>query len=109
MSQGPKTTLMLKEYTETADGMGGFTHTWSKTRNIIGVLATLSDRERMMYGKKAEGADYKFTVDYLFANTIADTMDRFYLGTRVFEIVSRENPMNQNRFVIFLLSENVNG
>lgn len=109
MSQGPKTTMELKTYTETADGMGGFTHTWTKVKNIVGVLATLSDRERMMYGKKAEGADYKFTVDYLFATTVANTMGRFYLGTRVFEIVSRENPMNQNRFVIFLLSENVNG
>jgi len=37
--------------------------------------------------------------------------DRFVTktGGRVFDIVSRENPSNQNRFQIFLLKENVDG
>lgn len=101
--------MELKEYTETDDGMGGQAHTWAKTKNVTGVFATLSDNERMMYGKKAEGANYKFTVDYMFATTVIDTKDRLYLGTRVFEIIAREDPMYQHRFVIFFLSENVNG
>lgn len=110
MSVGPKTTLMLKSYTATDDGMGGETLTWSEVRKVEGVLAILSDRERMMYGKKAEECNYKFTVNYMFANA-AKTMDRFYdsAGTRIFEIVSKENLMNQNRFLIFLLKEMVNG
>jgi head-tail adaptor len=108
MAIGPKTTMVLKSYTETEDGMGGYTQVWAKVKNIVGVLATLSDRERMMYGKKAEGADYKFTVDYMFGGVIT-TMNRLYLGTRVFEIISREDPMNQQRFAVYLLSENVNG
>ncbi len=105
---GPKTTLTFKQVTRTDDGMGGFIDTWIKNRNITGVLAILSDRERIMYGKKAEAAQYKFVMDYQFASEV-QTQDRFYLDTRVFEIISRELPLNQTRFLVFLLSEKVNG
>lgn len=108
MSVGPKTTLVWKRYTETPDTMGGEDQTWVKQGNVAGTFTTISDRERMMYGKKAEGAEYKFIVDYMFGGSVT-TMDRFYLGTREFEIVSREDPMNQQRFTIFFLTENVNG
>jgi head-tail adaptor len=109
MSVGPKTTLILKRRTATADGMGGYTFVWGTVRSIRGVFAPLSDRERMMYGKKAEGAEYKFTLDYLFGSDVT-TKDRFYdSGTRLFEIVSKQDPMEQHRFTVFLLSENVNG
>ena len=108
MSVGPKTSLVISTKASVVDGMGGYTDTWTSGKTVTGVFSILSDRERMMYGKKAEFASYKFILDYIFASAI-DTMDRFVLGTRVFEIVSREKPMNQDRFVIFLLEENVNG
>ena len=108
MSVGPKTTLTLSRSTSVSDGRGGQTETWSSVRTIIGVFSVLSDRERKMYGKIAEAASYKFTVDYIFASDI-ETVDRFVLGTRIMEIVSRENPMNTGRFAIFLLEEYVNG
>lgn len=108
MSVGPKTSLTISTNTTTADGMGGVSYTWSNGKTIEGVLSILSDRERMMYGKKGEGCDYKFIVDYIFSSAV-ETVDRFVLGSRVFDITSKENPMNQNRLCIFLLTEAVNG
>ena len=110
MSIGPKTTLVLERYTQTGDGMGGFAEIWRSLRSEKGVLQTLSDKERMMYGKKAEGATQKFTVDYPIGVAIT-AMDRFVsmTGQRIFEIVSREDPLEQHRMMIFLLTESVNG
>jgi len=107
---GPKKTLVLERYTETSDGMGGFSHEWQSLRSISGVFSIISDRERMMYGKKAEGASQKFTVDYPVGLT-ATSKDRFVsqTGQRVFEIVSKEDPLEQHRMMIFFLEENVNG
>ena len=108
MSVGPKTTLTLSRSTATNDNMGGEIFSWASVRNVEGVFSVLSDRERMMYGKKAEAASHKFTVDHIFGSDILTT-DRFTLGSRILDISSRENPMNQNRFAIFLLEEKVNG
>ena len=108
MSIGPKTTLSVSRSTSSDDGMGGKAHVWATVKTIVGVFSILSDRERSMYGKKAEAASYKFMVDHIFGSDILTT-DRFMLGSRIMEIVSKENPLNQNRFAIFLLTENVNG
>lgn len=108
MAIGPKTTLTLSRSTEIADGMGGFTFTWADVRDVTGTFSTISEKERMMYGKKAAAASYKFVVDYQFSSDILVT-DRFLYGSHVDEIIGTENPMNQNRFVIFFLEENVNG
>lgn len=108
MPIGPKTTLQLSRATEVDDGMGSPTFTWVNVRDVIGTFSTLSERERMMYGKKAASASYKFVVDYQFSSDILLT-DRFIYGSHVDEIIGSENPMNQNRFVIFFLEEAVNG
>lgn len=105
---GPKVVLKLQRVTEVSDNQGGFTQTWADVADITGVMSTLSDRERMMYGKKAESADYKFSIDYMFANS-ATAKDRFTLGSRIFDIDGVENPMQQNRFLIFLISEHCDG
>lgn len=114
--QGPKTTLTWKIFTETDDGVGGYTHSWNTVKDVSGTLATLSDREIMMYGKKAEGCDYKFVIDYIVGQAtysgsaiVIATKDRLYSGSRIFEINGMENPMSQNRCLILLLSENVDG
>lgn len=116
MAQGPKTLLTWKTCTETDDDMGGFAQTWTKVKDVSGTLSIISDRERQMYGKKAEGCDYKFTVDYVHAKrelngvvTVLSSPDRLYLGNRIFDIKGIENPMNQNRFIMLFLSENVDG
>lgn len=108
MAIGPKTTFVLSRSTEVEDGMGSFTATWTDVRDIIGTFSTLSERERIMYGKKAAAASHKFVVDYQFSSDILLT-DRFVSGSHIDEIIGTENPMNQNRFMIFFLSENVNG
>jgi hypothetical protein len=109
VSIGPKTTLSLYSKTDVADGMGGYTRTWAETKSsVVGTLSTLTARERMMYGKKAEAADYIFVTDHMFGGSY-DSMDQFRSGTRVLDIEGVENPMNQNRFTIFFLSEKKNG
>jgi len=108
MSVGPKTKIMLQRSTSVSDGMGGYTLTWADVKPYKGVFSILSDRERMMYGKKAEGAEYRFVLDDVFGHDIT-TSDRFENCGRIFEIVSKENPMNQDRFSIFMLKEFVDG
>lgn len=110
MSVGPKKTLVLERFTATSDDMGGFSHEWKSLRSISGVFSIISDKERMMYGKKAEGASQKFAIDCPIGVTIT-TADRFVslTGQRIFEIISQEDPLEQHRFVILLLTENVNG
>lgn len=110
MPTGPKTTLILEQYTSVSNGRGGFTQTWQSKRAIIGVLSALSDRERFMYGKKAEDASLKFTIDFPNGLTIT-TKDRFVstTGDRVLDITSKEDPMNQHRTLIFFLSEKPDG
>jgi len=110
MPTGPKTTLILEQYTSTANGRGGFTQTWQSKRNITGVLSAISDSERFMYGKKAEGASLKFTIDYPNGITVT-TKDRFVFssGGRVLDITAKEDPMEQHRTLIFFLSDKPDG
>jgi len=108
MSVGPKTTLMQQRSTSTSDGMGGYSLAWADVKARKGVYAVLNDRERMMYGKKAEGAQYKFILDDVFGHDIT-TSDRFENCGRIFEIIGKENPMNQDHFSIFFLKEFVDG
>jgi len=74
---GPKTELILERKTSTADSMCGVDYEWSAIKKVKGTLNILSDRERMMYGKKAEGAEYKFVVDYIFASKLLLPIDLF--------------------------------
>lgn len=104
MSYGPKKTLTLSTVTLVDDNMGGDVETWTSGKSIEGVFSVLSDRERIKYGKKGERADYKFIVDYVFSSGISMS-DRFISGTRVFEIVGKDNPLERNHEIIFLLFE----
>lgn len=110
MPTGPKTSLILERYTSIADGMGGYSHTWESKRQIAGVFSVISDRERMMYGKKAEGANYKFAIEYQIGLTLT-AKDRLVSATggRKFDIISREDPLEQHRMMLLFLSENVDG
>jgi len=92
---GAKTQLVLQQYTEVSDGMGGVTETWQAKRKIKGVLTPLLGNERMITGKEEVFADYRFTMDYPLGLTITEK-DRFILKARKFEIILVVNPAQQD-------------
>jgi len=95
-------TLSIVSYVD--DNMGGDIETWTSGKSMDGVFSVLSDQERAKYGKKAERATHKFTVDYVFCSGV-NLIDRFVSDTRTFEIVSKENALERNHYITFLLTE----
>ncbi len=101
---GPKTQLVLQQYTEVADGQGGFTFTYQAKRKIKGVLTPLLGNERMITGKETVFADYMFAMDYPLGLTITEK-DRFILGIRKFDILLITDPAEQHRHLEIMLEE----
>lgn len=95
MVMGPKTTMVLQQYTEDKDDMGGFTVVYQAHRKIKGVLTPLMGDERMITGKTEVFADYRFIIDYPRGLTITEK-DRFVLGARKFEISLISNTAQQD-------------
>lgn len=107
---GPKTSLILKRYTETADSMGGKSHTYSTIKTIKGVLSTIRGDERLSADKLTVIADFNFYMDYPNGFTITER-DKFYSdsdGTRKFKIMYINNlGANKNRRLKITLKEEV--
>lgn len=105
MPIGKKKTLILLQYSDTADDMGGSTRTWLEKRRIEGVFTNLSSSEKFyLNDKKTVFANYKFHIDYPIGITITEK-DRFKLDTRLFEIVGIDDPGEQNIVLSFTLLE----
>ena len=92
---GPKTTMTLQQFTEVADGQGGFIFVYRSVRKIKGVLTPLLGNERMITGKETVFADYMFAIDFPLGIIITEK-DRFILKARIFDIVLVENPAQQD-------------
>jgi len=102
---GPKTTLVLKRITKTADDAGGWTTALTTIKSIKGVLSTIRGDERLSADKKTVIADYYFYTDYPRGFTITET-DEFYLSTRKFKIIHSNNlGANQNHKLKITLKE----
>lgn len=105
---GPKTTLILKRKTETADPAGGWTTTEATIKTIKGVLSTIRGNERLSADKLTVIADYYFFMDYPKGYTITEE-DKFYNSdeTRTFKIIHiNDLGANQNiRYRITLKEE----
>ena len=101
---GPKTTMTLQQFTEVADGQGGFTFVYRSVRKIKGVLTPLLGNERMITGKETVFADYMFAIDYPLGLTITEK-DRFVLKARKFGISLITDPMEQHRHLEIMLEE----
>ena len=104
MVMGPKTTMTLQQYTEVADGQGGFTFTYQAKRKIKGVLTPLLGNERMITGKETVFADYMFAIDFQKGISITEK-DRFIYGSRVFDIVLISDPAMVHRHLEIKLLE----
>ena len=103
--RGPKTTVFLSRLTQTADGLGTFTTTWSDVRSIKGVFWTLSGNERLAYEKLTEDISHNLAFDNLIGETIT-TRDRLRLtdGT-IYEIKFIDTTKGRGNFTVILLRE----
>jgi SPP1 family predicted phage head-tail adaptor len=105
MIRGPKTSLTLERKTKTRDAAGGYTETWADVAEYKGVLCTLSGNEILKYYKMTVEATHNFYLDFIHGETITE-QDRFYDGTRTFEILFVNNiGANQSKALKILLKE----
>jgi hypothetical protein len=82
---GKKTTLVLQRFTNTADGLGGFSDTWEDKRSISGVLTPMSGNKQILYDRLGVVADQTFFVDIPVGLTITEH-DRFRNGAIFYQI-----------------------
>jgi len=104
--RGKKTTMMLQTYSATTDGMGGYTHAWSGSRNLSGVLVEISPKERMVSDKETVLSTHKFFLDLPTDLTIT-TRDILVIptGARKFEITGKDNQGNADVGLVLTLLE----
>lgn len=101
---GPKAEMVLQQYTEVSDNMGGYTVVYESKRKINGVLLPLTGDERMITGKTEVFADCRFMIDYPIGLTITEK-DRFTLKARKFGISLIIDPAEQHRQLEIMLEE----
>ena len=93
---GPKTILTYQSVSETADGLGGFTETWSDVANISGVLTGsrrgLIAKESLKTDKITVESSHTFYCDV--PNFTISEKGRFILGSRLFDILFVYEPGN---------------
>lgn len=89
-------TFTIQSYTATADGMGGYTHTWADGDTFDGRLSILVKSDRW----SAESIkDDKITVllshkIYCDASVVIAADDRVKLGSRYFDVKLIQEPSN---------------
>ena len=94
---GKKTTLELRRWIKTSDGMGGYTEAWAGLRKIKGVLSTITGDERLSSDKLTVIADFNFYIDFPIGLTIT-AKDIFIKGTTTYKIIYINNIGNmQNK------------
>ncbi len=87
--------------TETADGMGSVTKTWTEGAAFKGRLSSLPINERMSDDKQTVFASHKLFCDYQSLNE----RQRIRTGTRYFEVNGVVNPSNSNHHIELTLLE----
>jgi len=85
-------TFTRQTLSRTADGMGGWTETWSDDSTFQGRLGSLPAEERLASDKVTVYATHRLYCNNL---TISEE-DRVKLGSRLFEIKAVRNPSNIN-------------
>lgn len=81
-------TLTLQTLTETDDGMGGITQTWSDNGTFRARVSPLTSQERLLQNKSTQVTTHK-----IYCDPMAVTVkDRFKWGSVYFEILGITNP-----------------
>lgn len=106
---GPKVSVTLQKMVRVADGMGGFTNTYTDVKTFKGVLIPVKGNEEIVTFKKES-----FFADYLlYAKNISDAFDEFHIikyiesatSTRIFKIIFLKRPFMQSKFFVLFLEE----
>ena len=90
--------------TSTADGMGGFTHTWADSLDAFAAIWPLQASENLESMKLEHSVTHKIRVRYQTGVT-ADM--RIHFGDRYFEIISITNKDERNIQLDILATESV--
>jgi SPP1 family predicted phage head-tail adaptor len=96
--------LELQTITETADGGGGFTETWTKVTIIWGSIKPLDARERLRAMVLETPITHKIMLRY---RTDITTKSRLLFGTRIFNVREVINIDERNKYLEILAEENV--
>lgn len=86
MSRGPKTELTLQSLTETPDGSGGVSESWTSVRQVSGVLVSSRGDEKLVASKVNVYSTHVFYCDEIIGIGLNERY-RFVSRSRTFEIV----------------------
>lgn len=102
MASRLKKRLIIQKNTKVADGLGGFTVTWSTFARVWGEIKPFSAKERFFAGKIDNPITHKITIRKL--NNMTDEM-RIQFDSRIFKILGFINVEEKDRFFEILAEE----
>ena len=96
---GKKSTMELRRWTKTSDGMGGYTEAWAGLRKIKGTLSTIRGDERLSADKLTVIADSYWYIDYPVGISITEK-DIFVKNTITYKIIYIQNIGNNRNNIL---------
>lgn len=100
--------VTIQTFTESSDGGGGSTRTWSNLATVwaeVKPVSRVADRERVDTGRLATIQTYLVTIRH---RTGFDTSARLLWGSKYLNIRSIENRDLRKRFLVLECQEGVN-
>lgn len=92
---GPKCTITIQRASETSDGMGGMTVTWSDLKELKGTLLAFKRNEFFTNNVVRAISTHFFTCKYPRDVTITEK-DRVSYNSDIYEITFVDNPAERN-------------
>ena len=97
--------IVIQEKTDTPDGMGGFTSTWSEKFKARAAIWPLSSKEQLDAMKLESVITNKIRIRYRAGITSAN---RILFGSRIFQIKGAPiNTDERNKTLDFLVTEDI--
>ena len=94
-------TLTLQTLTETDDGMGGVTTSWTDGGSFRARISPISNQERFMQDKTTDSCTHTIYCD----NMTVTVEDRIKWGTVYFQIIGIKNPSEMYHHLEILARE----
>lgn len=88
--------VTLQQVSQSSDGQGGFTESWSSVATLFAEIKPQKSYERFQAAQMQTPTTHKITIRYRAGIT---TKHRLIFGTRVFEIKGIINPDEANRIL----------
>lgn len=97
-----RTELALEEATQTPDGAGGFTESWTEIALLFSRIEPLAARQRFGAAQTLEDVTHRITIRH--RDTVRSGM-RFRRGGRLFAIATVHDPDETGRYLVCLVLE----